>query len=220
MKLRVVILLVLILNAAACENPIKKAARNAGYSAYELVGVEKRDLLKRRVDNAKEEQQEAGEDFQDALAKLKAVYGFEGGNVEKQYNSLKSSYEEAKDQSQDVKESIQKVETVAKDLFNEWEKEIDTMQTASLKDRSRRSLADTQSRYAKLHSNLKAAEERMDPVLQKLGDQVLFLKHNLNSQALASLKKEETRIQGEVNSLIAEMNKSIQAADEFIKRLE
>jgi hypothetical protein len=60
----------------------------------------------------------------------------------------------------------------------------------------------------------------MDPVLSKLGDQVLFLKHNLNAQAIGSLKGEETRIQGEISSLISEVNKSIAAADQFIKKLE
>lgn len=220
MKTRLLFWALLLIFGTACENPVKKAGRNLSYSAYELVGVQKRDLLKNRVDDARDEQKEAGEDFQDALQRLKSVYGFKGGDLEKKYDSLRSSYERAEDQAGDVKKSIRKVETVAKDLFNEWEKEIDEIETPSLKSRSRSTLAETQKRYADLHASLKASEERMDPVLKKFNDQVLYLKHNLNAQAVASLKGEAVSIEKEIEGLIRDMNKSIAEADQFIKGLE
>lgn len=204
----------------ACENPLKKAARKVEYSAYELVGIQKRDLLKTRVDDARDEQKEAGEDFKDALQQLKAIYGFKGGKLEKQYDSLKSSYERAAHQADDVHKAVRKVETVAKDLFNEWENEIGEIETASLKERSRKTLAQTKARYEELHATLKAAEERMDPVLRKFRDQVLYLKHNLNAKAIASLKGESLSIQGDIESLIADMNKSIASAESFIRTMD
>jgi ElaB/YqjD/DUF883 family membrane-anchored ribosome-binding protein len=198
---------------------IDRAAKNTTYSAYELVGVQKRDLLKKRVDKARDEEKEAGEKFQDALSRLKAVYGFEGGNLEKEYNTLKSSYDRAQDQAANVHKSILQVESVAEDLFAEWEKEIGQIETASLRNKSRESLTNTRHRYGLLHNSLKASEERMDPVLHKLNDQVLYLKHNLNAQAIASLKGETVSIEGDIAKLIAEMNKSIEAADQFIKQM-
>lgn len=204
----------------SCENPIKRAARNVQYSAYEMVGIQKRELLKTRVDDARDEQKEAGEDFRDALQKLKDVYGFQGGQLEKKYDSLNSSYERAARQSDDVKKSIRKVETVAGDLFKEWENEIGSMETAPLKDRSRSALRATQTKYSHMHAALKASEAKLDPVLHQLRDQVLFLKHNLNAQAIGSLKVEGTKIQKEVEVLIAEMNKSINSADQFIQDMK
>ncbi len=59
----------------------------------------------------------------------------------------------------------------------------------------------------------------MEPVLKQFQDQVLFLKHNLNAQAIASLKGEAGLIQNEITRLIEEMNVSIRQADEFIKAL-
>ena len=70
-----------------------------------------------------------------------------------------------------------------------------------------------------MHTALKRAEESMAPVLVKLKDHVLFLKHNLNAQAIASLKGEAVSIQTEIGKLIEDMNKSIQRADEFIKQM-
>ena len=59
----------------------------------------------------------------------------------------------------------------------------------------------------------------MNPVLAKLKDQVLFLKHNLNAKAIAGLKTESLKIQGDIESLIKDVNKSVSEADEFIKSI-
>jgi hypothetical protein len=59
----------------------------------------------------------------------------------------------------------------------------------------------------------------MDPVLRNLRDYVLYLKHNLNAQAVSSLKNEVTDIETEVSSLIADMNRSIREADAFVKTM-
>ena len=60
----------------------------------------------------------------------------------------------------------------------------------------------------------------LDPVLTVFRDQVLYLKHNLNAQAVASLKGEATNIQNDIARLIEQMNASIARADEFVKTLK
>ncbi len=60
----------------------------------------------------------------------------------------------------------------------------------------------------------------MDPVLTLFRDHVLYLKHNLNAQAVASLRGEAVQVENEIEKLIADMNRSIAQADEFIKGLE
>lgn len=207
------------LTAVGCGS-VQKAARNTTYSAYELVGVEKRDLLKRRVDDARDEQKEAGEEFTSALDRLKALTGYDGGDLEKEYRSLASAYEAANEEASDVKKSIEGVETVASDLFEEWEKEIGQIETANLRSSSRATLADTRRRYDELHGTLKRSEKRMGPVLTKMNDQVLYLKHNLNARAMSSLKGEAVRIQADIEKLVKDMNDSIAAADRFIAEMK
>jgi hypothetical protein len=56
-------------------------------------------------------------------------------------------------------------------------------------------------------------------VLAAFRDQVLFLKHNLNAQAVASLSAELDSIEIGVARLINEMNVSIAEADRFIAEL-
>ncbi|HRO68045.1 MAG TPA: DUF2959 family protein [Pseudobdellovibrionaceae bacterium] len=203
-----------------CQSAIEKAARNTSYSAYELIGIEKRDLLKSRVGKARSEQKEASENFESALDRLKALTHFDGGNLERQYRSLQSAYDRSAEQAANVRQSIDKVETVASDLYEEWEKEIGEIQTASLKNSSRRKLEETKKKSTSLVAALRKSEKSMTPILAKLKDQVLFLKHNLNAQAVGSLKGESARIENDIEKLLKEMNQSIAEADRFIKELE
>lgn len=204
----------------SCQKTIEKAARNTGYSAYELIGVEKRDLLRSRIEDASEEQKEASESFKDALDRLQEIYGQQGTDLEKMYRKLQGSYEDSVEQADEVKRSREKMYTVAQDLFEEWEKEIGEIQSADLKNRSRTTLRNTRTRFGALHSALKNSESRMGPVLGKLKDHVLFLKHNVNAQAVASLKGESARIEGDIQKLLADMNRSIQEAEAFVKSME
>ena len=67
---------------------------------------------------------------------------------------------------------------------------------------------------------MKRAESKIDPVLSVFKDQVLFLKHNLNAQAIASLQGELDTVEADVSALILAMEQSIDEADAFIRTLE
>ena len=209
----------LALGMLALSGGCQKAIRETVYSAYEKVGVHKRDLLRKEVSHAREEQQQATEQFADALTRLKALYGFEGGELERRYDQLKRDYDRSARQAEDVHKSVRDVETVASDLFREWESEIAEISTPSLREESRRQLRDTQQRYTTLRSALLRAEHSMEPALTRFHDHVLFLKHNLNARALSSLKTESARIEGEVARLIREMNASIRQAESFLQEI-
>lgn len=211
---------IIVLTALGCQNAINKAGREVKYSAWEVLGVQKRDLFKKQVHQTKDNQAETGEAFKDALERLQEVYKFDGGNLEKEYRQLNSAYEDAEKKVNISKADIAKLETIAGDLFEEWTKEIDQIQSSDLKARSRKTLAQTKSKYGDMQKSLKRAEEKMNPVLAKLRDQNLFLKHNLNAKAVASLKVESNRIEKDIADLIQDMNKSISSAELVIKDLE
>ena len=213
---------VLLLGATGCQtvgNAAKSAYRSAYYATVETFGVHKRDILKKKVTQARDEQSEAEEEFKDALTKLKQIYAFDGGDLEKHYNALNDKYESAAEKAADVKERIISIETVAGDLFKEWEAEIDEIKTVSLQVKSKKTLITTKERYNGMLAALKKTEISIGPVLTKFKDHVLFLKHNLNAAAIASLNGEALNIQGDISALIAEMNSSIKTANAFIDSL-
>lgn len=191
--------------------------RSTYYKAYETFGVYKRDLLKKDVIKARDEQSAAQAQFKDALTRLKELTNFQGGELEKAYKDLKTEYDDCVSRADSVHKRVRSVEEVSADLFAEWEKEIQQIGTPSLRESSKQQLTTTRRRYDELHTALKTAEDSMDPVLRQFSDYVLYLKHSLNAQAIASLKGEAASIQTEVTRLIEQMNKAIARADEFVK---
>jgi predicted nucleic acid-binding Zn-ribbon protein len=196
------------------------ACQTAYYAAWEQVGKEKRHLLRDNVEKVGKEQQEASEQFKDVLTQIQALYGFDGGELEKAYRRLKSDYEDCEKRADDVRERTAKVEQIAKDLFREWKQELQQISNPDLRAKSRKSLYATQRRYSQLEQAMRKAERRMEPVLQKVRDYVLYLKHNLNAQAVGALKLEVGRIEVEVDSLITDLNKSIQETEAFLKNFK
>ena len=147
------------------------------------------------------------------------MYGFDGGALEDVYEKLSEDYRSCEERAESVRDRTDKVERIAADLFNEWESEIATIENVKLQSKSRASLKDTRNRFSRLQRSMARAEASMDPVLNNLRDYVLYLKHNLNAQAVSSLKKEVTNIETEVASLIQDMNRSIKEADAFVKTM-
>jgi hypothetical protein len=198
---------------------LNTGCRSAVYSTYEKFGVYKRDLLKKRVIAARNEEKEAGEQFKDALTRLRELYGNQDTPLEKSYDKLKSEYDGSVIKADAVRKRLRDMETVAADLFREWEVEIKEISSESMRNSSRDQLRQTRERYEEMHRALKRAEQSMEPVLVKFRDHVLYLKHNLNAQAIASLKGEAISIQNDISRLIEDMNASIQQADSFVKQM-
>jgi hypothetical protein len=109
---------------------VAAAAASAGcaatyYRALETVGIEKREILVDRVENARDSQAEAKEQFATALDQYRALVAFDGGDLEDIYDRMNAEYEDSVDSADGVRERIDSVESVAEDLFAEWEDEID-----------------------------------------------------------------------------------------------
>lgn len=193
---------------------------SAYYGTMEKLGYHKRDLMINRVESARDAQQDAKEQFQSALEKFSNVLNFDGGELQEKYDQLNSEYNRSQAKAETVRDRIAAVEDVAGDLFEEWETELDQYTNDSLRRSSARKLKQTKQQYAQLIGAMQRAEKKMDPVLSAFHDQVLFLKHNLNAKAIASLQTELASIDAEVNTLIKEMEASIQEANAFISAME
>ncbi len=193
--------------------------QTAYYAGMEKIGYHKRDLMVSDVEKARDAQQEAKEQFKSALDRFTTVLSVKGGELQEKYDTLNAEYERSEAKAQAVRNRIDSVEDVSQALFAEWEAELKEYSSASLRRDSQTKLTRTRTQYAKLIKAMKRAESKMDPVLGKFKDQVLYLKHNLNAQALASLKGELGAVESNINLLIKEMETSIQQANAFISTM-
>lgn len=189
------------------------------YGTMEGLGIHKRDILVDKVGDARDAQASAQEQFEDALTSFGKVVDYDGGNLEKEYNRLNKAYEKSEHEAQKVRDRIDEVESVSKALFKEWDNELDQYSSKELRQASQKQFDETRKQYNAMMATMKKAAASMDPVLTAFGDQVLFLKHNLNSRAIAGIQGEADKIEMQVNDLILEMEKSIAEADAFIKQM-
>jgi gas vesicle protein len=202
--------------AAALLLPLAAGCSTIKYNTLEKIGIHKRDLLVSNVEDARDAQKEAQEQFQDALERFGSVVTVEETSLKKAYNRLKDEYEDSVDAAEEVSDEIDDVETVAHDLFAEWQEETELYTDANLRRDSERQLKDTQGRYKELIASMKDAEKSMQPVLNTLRDNVLYLKHNLNAQAVGSLRSTFDSLGGDIKLLIERMNESIERSNAFI----
>lgn len=196
------------------------ACQTAYYAGMEKIGIHKRDIFIDRVEDARDAQTDAKEQFASALEQFQSVISIKTTSLEKKYKKLQAEFDASEAASEEVSERISAVEHVSNALFKEWQNELDLYSNPSLKRASAKKMAATKQRYVTLIGAMKTAESRMHPVLNAFRDQVLFLKHNLNAQAIASLQNELSSIEANVSLLIADMEKSIRESNAFVEQLK
>lgn len=190
--------------------------QSAYYGTMEKFGVHKRDILVNRVDDARDAQSDAQEEFKSALQRLDELLQFDGGKLEKRYQALNDDYERSKAAAERVNSRIKAVDNVAQALFDEWQDELSLYSNASMRSESERSLRETERHYKSLLQSMERAAGTMDPVLEKLHDNVLYLKHNLNAKAIDAIRGEYRVLRADVEVLIREMEAAIEASNAFI----
>ena len=157
---------------------ILSACQSAYYGTMEKFGVEKRDILVDRVDDARDSQSDAQEEFRSALERLDTMLNIDGGELEQQYNALRDDYEDSKE------------------------------------------LRETERRYAELLRVMERAADKMQPVLDKMQDNVLYLKHNLNAKAIDAIRGEFSNLQNDISVLIKDMEAAVAESNRFIEAMK
>ncbi|MES2626537.1 MAG: DUF2959 domain-containing protein [Pseudomonadota bacterium] len=203
---------VILLLTSGCES--------AYYDAMERLGIPKREILVDRITEAQQAQQAGQEQFVDALEQFRSVVNFDGGELQQVYDNLNTEFEASETAAERIRTRIDEVESVAEALFEEWNDELDQYTNASLRRDSEQQLRATRTRYTRLIDAMHRAEATLDPVLDGLRDNVLYLKHNLNARAVTSLSGELDTINTDVEQLITAMQVAIAESERFIAEMD
>jgi SMC interacting uncharacterized protein involved in chromosome segregation len=205
-------LLLLSATLAGCETTY--------YNAMEKVGFHKREILVDRITAAQQAQTEGRQQFKSALEQFRSVVNFDGGELEQIYHRLNDEFERSEAVAAEISERINSVDAVAEALFDEWSEELDQYSNGNLRRDSARQLQDTRQRYQRLLTAMRKAQKSIDPVLDALRDNTLYLKHNLNARAISSLKAELGTVNRNVSALITAMDQAIAESDSFLKQFK
>lgn len=205
--------LLLALSIALC------GCQTVYYEAMEKMGTHKRDILVDRVEEGKEAQEEARAQFSSALDEFLAVSQVDMGDLKSAYDRIQDSFDRSEKRAKAVWDRIDSIKSVSKALFREWEKELEAYTNQDLRQSSEDQMNQTRIQYLKLIGTMETAAEKMNPVLDAFRDQTLYLKHNLNAQAIAALSRTSIGLRDDVNLLIQQMSVSIEEANAFIAEM-
>ena len=195
-------------------------AQKAQYSALEKFGVHKRDILVDRIEKTTETQEETKQQFQSAYEELASLVDVDDQGLEQRYQRMASAVDKSEAKASELTARISSVGKVANDLFAEWEEELNQYQSASLRSASQNNLNATKARYQKIYQKMQESSAKVEPVLQVLQDNTLYLKHNLNARAVSGLSNEVLVIEDKVRALIAQMELSINESKSFIGSMQ
>ena len=190
------------------------------YKTMKKFGWEKRDILVKKVVEARGAQADAQKEIKTTLERFKEIVAFDGGSLEDKYNKLNAALQRSEDRAQKVDDRIKAVRDVSNDLFKEWQNELGKYSDRRMRQESERELRATKARTETLIQAMARAQKRVEPVLKPLRDRVLFLKHNLNARAMGALSQELDGVTGEVDALIEDLQKSVAEADAFIAEMD
>jgi hypothetical protein len=197
---------------------------SAGIAMRETLGTPKRTQVVDRVKDARDSQQAAKKQFESTLDEFLVVTGQKGqpgkvADLETQYKKFKAEHERCESRAADVSSRIADVEAVGGKLFDEWRGELKQYTSDDTRRRAQKLYDDSHANYDHLLAAMKTAESKMKPVLAAFKDQELFLKHNLDAAAIASLSGTAQQIQTDVANLIRDMESSIAEANKFIEQM-
>jgi hypothetical protein len=192
---------------------------SAYYNTKESLGQHKRDLVVLHVEQACSSLERSRDQFEDTLDKFKTVICVPETSLEHKYKLLKRQYDFCQLRADEVSHRIAAIIAVSEALFTEWEAELKLYESRALRSRSNQQLKASRQHYARLLKSLSKAEAKIPPVLAAFRDQVLFLKHNLNAQAIAALQHEFVGISLDISQLIEVMEKTISEANQFVSIL-
>jgi len=198
---------------------LAKKFRTAYYQARESIGDPKRNIVVAHVEQACTGLQETRDEFQDALERFKNLVYVNETPLEHKYNLLNRQYQYCCAKSESVSNRIRAIEEVSEALFLEWESELNEYTNRALRNSSRQQLKMARQNYSRLIRSMQRAESKIQPVLAAFKDQVLYLKHNLNAQAIAALRHEFIEIGVDISQLIQAMEQTIAEASQFVAAL-
>ena len=205
--------------AICCGLAILSGCASVQYSALEKVGIHKRDILVDRVEDARDAQSDTREQLVSAYEELSGLIGHEGGELEEKYTRLSKDVDRSQEAVDELDDLLEAIDRVSEDLFEEWESELDLYSSAALRADQEKKLGFARSQFASMRQRMQKARDRVDPVMAVLSDNVLFLKHSLNAQALAALRGQTVQLESQVDALIRDMQIAIDEADAFIERM-
>jgi len=189
------------------------------FQLMDKAGIPKRQILVNRVQDARDAQIKARYAFSRANDRYQAALHPSGNAPAITAEELAKAYADSDKAAKAVPPRVDIVQHVGDALFSEWKSELGQYRDANLAATSRAEYETSHRQYLALLAQMRTTQQQVQPALDALNDELLFIKHQSNAQAISGLKDSERTIPGNIGPLLIDMQRSIDQAGTFLQRL-
>jgi molecular chaperone GrpE (heat shock protein) len=211
-RLSILILSAIVLTGLGCDR--------AYDSTLETFGKSKKDTLIDRITEARDAQAKTKEQFAMALDEFREIAGYRGTLLEEKYKELNAQYERCQSQTNTVENRLAEVRRAAKSFFRQWEDEMETFTSSVARRSSEEKYRQMQTRYDTVINAMERVCDKFYPALSAYKDQVLLIKHVVNSQGQVGSSGELAIAEREISLLTQEIDRAMAQADSFIRQMQ
>lgn len=135
------------------------------------------------------------------------------------YKKLQSEMESTEKHRAEIAKRAEAMKMEADAVFKSWADSAGAIASPDLKKRSEERLTKTKARFAEIEAAGQKAKETYTPVMKTLQDQVTFLGHDLNAEAVSSLKPDAIKLNTQAQDLGKKIDATISVANKNISAL-
>jgi len=131
------------------------------YNFWEFLGQEKRELLQSELENITEDQNDAKDEFEDTLSKIRSEYSYKEGALEETYDELSGDYKSLDNNAKSLSKRIVSAQDIASDLFKEWKGEAEKITNSNFRKDSLKKRVITMTKFKLTVKAIKIVESKM-----------------------------------------------------------
>jgi hypothetical protein len=137
----------------------------------------------------------------------------------KLYKSVQKEMDNTEKRRMKITEEAAKMKSEADTLFAQWAESAAAIENPDLRKRSEDRLEATKASYAEIEAVGQKAADLYPPFMKDLQDQITYLGHDLNAEAVASLKPEVAKLNEKAQALVRSLDDTIGTANQKISAL-
>jgi chromosome segregation ATPase len=148
-----------------------------------------------------------------------ALLSDDAKNMKSNYKKLQSEMESTEKKRGDIKLRADEMNSEATNLFKTWADSTAAIENTDLRKRSEERLAKTKASFAEIGTVGQKAVDIYGPLMKTLQDQVTYLGHDLNAQAIQSLKQDAAKVNEKAQALMKSIDDTISVTNKNINDL-
>jgi hypothetical protein len=183
-------------------------------------GHERADEHIEKIERASEEMKDVRKHLNEAFEAYHKTLREGTDERRSSYKDLVKALERCEEETKELRKRHREMDEQAEEYFKKWKNSVKDIKNADLERRSEERLEATRRRYREVSMRWKTMGEDYEPVLAELRDQVVYLGHDLNEDAVLSLKEDAAELEELARALFRSMEGFGSTADEYIGGLE